>query len=189
MALKSCRECREMVSTEAKVCPKCGTPSPTRAGVSWITMLGGGFILFVIIIGIIGAVASGPDGNNTNSHGLAPSMPVAAAAPPPAPPIEIDARALYAAYDDNEVAADNQYKGRRLQVTGMVASIDKDFLDNIVVWLKTGNDFGKVMAKMDKSAAGQAARLSKRTRVALACEGNGRVMSSPTLSDCTFVGQ
>ena len=30
MALKSCRECKKKVSTEASVCPKCGVPDPTK---------------------------------------------------------------------------------------------------------------------------------------------------------------
>lgn len=29
MALKPCRECKKKVSTEAKVCPRCGVPDPT----------------------------------------------------------------------------------------------------------------------------------------------------------------
>ena len=29
MALKACRECKKKVSTEAKVCPRCGVPDPT----------------------------------------------------------------------------------------------------------------------------------------------------------------
>jgi len=30
MALKSCRECKKKVSTEANVCPNCGVPNPTK---------------------------------------------------------------------------------------------------------------------------------------------------------------
>ena len=30
MALKSCRECGEKVSSEANTCPKCGVPKPTQ---------------------------------------------------------------------------------------------------------------------------------------------------------------
>ena len=29
MALKSCRECKKKVSTEAATCPNCGVPNPT----------------------------------------------------------------------------------------------------------------------------------------------------------------
>ena len=29
MALRSCRECKKKVSTEAKICPRCGVPDPT----------------------------------------------------------------------------------------------------------------------------------------------------------------
>jgi hypothetical protein len=39
----------------------------------------------------------------------------------------VTALALASAYDDNEVAADQQYEGKRLAVTGIVDSIDTVF--------------------------------------------------------------
>lgn len=42
MALTSCRECRQEISTEARACPYCGAPFPARAqwkgtGIDWRT--------------------------------------------------------------------------------------------------------------------------------------------------------
>lgn len=51
---------------------------------------------------------------------------------------EITATHLYQAYDANEVAADEQYKGKKIAVTGTIGSIGKDVLDNPYVSLKVG---------------------------------------------------
>jgi hypothetical protein len=52
-------------------------------------------------------------------------------------------------YDDNEVSADQKYKGKRLSVSGSVQSIDKDAFDNIVVKLRTSNEFMAVHASLE----------------------------------------
>lgn len=53
MALKSCRECKKEVSTEAKTCPHCGATSPTKKPASTKdTMIGAVAIIAVVAIGI-----------------------------------------------------------------------------------------------------------------------------------------
>jgi hypothetical protein len=98
----------------------------------------------------------------------------------------VDAVKLWKDYDANEVAADGIYKGKILQVTGTVASIDKDFLDDIVLHLKSPNQFENTMATLKKSETSKAAALSKGSKVTLLCKGKGRILGSPTLDDCTF---
>lgn len=51
---------------------------------------------------------------------------------------EITAPDLYQAYDANEVSADEQYKGKKIAVTGIIGSIGKDVLDNPYVSLEVG---------------------------------------------------
>lgn len=62
--------------------------------------------------------------------------------------LQVAAGELFSAYHENEVAADDRYKGKKLLVIGTVASIDKDFLDNINVQLRTSNQFMPVAATM-----------------------------------------
>jgi hypothetical protein len=104
--------------------------------------------------------------------------------------IEITGRALYAEYEANEVAADNRYKGRKLLVKGLVTSIEKDFMDNIVVHLAGGQyEFDTVMATLEDSQNSAAATLNKGDVIKLACTGGARIVSTPTLSDCTIVNK
>ena len=55
--------------------------------------------------------------------------------------IEITARELYEAYKNNEIAADQKYKGNFLKVTGVVDSIGRDILGDPYVVLTGGGEY------------------------------------------------
>lgn len=57
------------------------------------------------------------------------------------PLIVVSARELDSDYDDNEVAADQKYKGKILEVSGIVASIDSSVGDQAIVQLVGKNEF------------------------------------------------
>jgi peptidylprolyl isomerase len=114
------------------------------------------------------------------------TVPAAANVVDPAAANVVDAIKLWSDYHDNEVAADEQYKGRLLLVDGVVASIDKDFLDHIVIRLKSRNEFMGTMATMEDTEKRTAASLRRGQRVRVQCRGGTMIMGSPTLSDCTF---
>ena len=96
-------------------------------------------------------------------------------------PLEVSAADLFAAYDANEVAADNQYKGKQLAVTGTVAGINKDFTDEVYVEI-AGNEFLNIHARgIDPTVA---AGLAKGTKITVVCEGGGLMMASPILNEC-----
>jgi len=99
-------------------------------------------------------------------------------------PLAISAVNLFKAYEANEVRADNAYKDRKLLVTGKVASIDKDFLNNPVLWLASSNMFQKIMARgLDASVL---AELDKGQTVTVLCVGGGLTVGSPVLRDCSL---
>ncbi len=102
------------------------------------------------------------------------------------PDMDVSASQLQKDYKANEVAADNKYKGKLLRVTGTVESIDKDFLDNVVLKLGTGDMFAEVHATLEDSEKPKAAELSKGKRVRVVCTGGGMVMMSPMLRACTL---
>lgn len=199
MALKPCRECKKEVSHEAKTCPHCGVENPA-GGASKLVIFGAVFIGLVVI----GAISSSgdkdekPSGPSSTESALsAPSAPIspdvrAPSAPPSSPkpsapaaaPIDVTAVALWKAYDDNEVAADVVYKGKNLAVTGKVAGIDKDILGDVVVRLRSPNEFLDVHATLHESQASAAAALKKGSKVTVICVGEGFMMGSPMLAKC-----
>lgn len=71
-------------------------------------------------------------------------------------PIAVTATKLYAAYDANEVAADNIYKDKLLAVSGMVTDISKDYSDAITVQISddgVNSDWGWVAKGEETKAA------------------------------------
>lgn len=94
---------------------------------------------------------------------------------------------LFAEYDANEVKADEKYKGKTLRVPGQIQSIDKDAFNNMVIKLKTANQFLGVHARMQDSQKAAVLELNKGQIVVVECIGGGMVMKSPILQDCTIL--
>ena len=194
MAMRPCKGCKSPVDTTAKACPQCGRPNPAGGPYSVVHLFGCLLVLsalvgtcaFVVGGGSRKHAASGPARSSTSVGARArPAKP----AKPAKPAVEIGAVKLWRAYDANEVAADAIYKGKTLRVTGRVASIDKDFLDNIVVRLRGPNSFASTIASVSKGQAAKAAALKKGQTITIDCVGGGRVIGSPSLNDCRFVAR
>ena len=99
----------------------------------------------------------------------------------PVAPVEITARQLYRDYEANEVAADVLYKGKRLLISGDVAAIQTDLLDEPQVHLKAGSVEQVTISGLSREEAGV---LSKGDAVLAACRGNGMILGAPVTRDC-----
>ncbi|WP_337245217.1 hypothetical protein [Luteimonas sp. gir] len=99
-----------------------------------------------------------------------------------APVATVDAQALYAAYNANEVSADNEFKGKRLAVTGIVSGINKDFMDKVYVEIETGQMFQSIHAR--GLSPDVAAALQKGQGIEVECTGAGLMVGSPILDNC-----
>jgi hypothetical protein len=99
----------------------------------------------------------------------------------PVAPVEITARQLYRDYEANEVAADVLYKGKRLLITGEVATIQTDLMDEPQVLLKAGSVEQVMISGLSREAAGA---LGKGEAVSAACTGNGMILGAPVTRDC-----
>nr|WP_199040235.1 hypothetical protein [Dyella sp. ASV24] len=196
MALIECPDCKSSVSDAAPACPKCGrpiaaatSPLPPRTPVQRKRSQ----MLPALVVLIGGALLWGLWGAGRNTHPAFPDTPTITppkmgddqaipASTPPAPPvIRINAPDLYAAYEANEVQADNLYKGRWLAVHGIVSSISKDFMDDPYLLLIGKNEYTTVHASFPKGALSELATLSKGTEVTVVCMGKGMIVTDPVL--------
>lgn len=96
---------------------------------------------------------------------------------PYADAIAITADELFAAYDTNEVAADNQYKGKELKVTGTIKDIGKDILDHTYITLDTGNLICSVQCYFENNQLDAVAELKKDQIITLVGKCNGQSMN------------
>jgi tRNA_anti-like len=88
-----------------------------------------------------------------------------------------------AAYEANEIAADNDFKGKRILLSGTIISIDKDFTDEGFITLR-GSRLRDIHAQLSATGMSGAASLSRGQQVNLVCDGTGRVLSVATLNNC-----
>ncbi|KAA1142320.1 hypothetical protein D3H66_19290 [Citrobacter portucalensis] len=59
------------------------------------------------------------------------------------------AKSLSNIYSENEIAANNKIGGRKIEITGPIQEIRKDFKNDVVIELQTGNQFMPVRLSME----------------------------------------
>jgi len=101
--------------------------------------------------------------------------------------ISVGAVRLFRDYEENEVAADNLYKGQRLRVTGRLVSVERDYEGRPVLHLVSGNPIFMTMATLNKADIPSAAQLKKGDQVVVRCIGAGREMRMPQLERCLML--
>lgn len=201
MALINCPDCASEVSDAAPACPRCGRPIAASitapavdaqraekiAAANRATTLRGKIALAAIVVigGLAWLGSNSPKIDATGSDNQAPPD-AQQSAPTPEVAIETTPDQLKTAYDTNEVAADNIFKGKIIRIVGTVSSIDKDFTDDVVVQLATSDQFTHVGATMDDSEKGAAAALRKGQKVSVECQRIMRVLDTPVASKCRF---
>jgi hypothetical protein len=101
--------------------------------------------------------------------------------------ISVGSIRLWQDYEANEVAADNQYKGKSVRVTGRVLSIEKNLMGAARLDLVSGNPVFRVIATIDSVDTPRAAALTKGDTVLVQCTGAGSFMRMPQLDQCALL--
>lgn len=96
---------------------------------------------------------------------------------------ELTANKLYTAYDQNEVAADEKYKGKKLGVTGVIGDIGKDVFDEPYVSLNIGY-LQNINCYFDEDNNKVISKLRKGQRVTIIGECEGKSITNVILKDC-----
>lgn len=91
---------------------------------------------------------------------------------------------LVRAYEENEVASDQDFKGEKFYVEGYIEDIGKDILDNIYVTLKSNELFRSVQCYLDDG--GKVAKLHKGQKITVfgRCDG---LMMNVLMNNCELV--
>jgi len=151
--------------------------------------------IFYVFVGlmVIGYFAGKNDDTKTSSSTSQASQSSSANAsenaeesPTQKPIYQTTARKLFNDYEENEVAVDEQLKGKVVAMTGIVQSIDKDFTDSIIISLKTDNEFMPARLKMKDSQKAAAIALKKGKQVVIMCENMSRIIGAPSGRNCSF---
>ena len=96
------------------------------------------------------------------------------------------AKDLAEMYKANEVAADDKIGGRKVEVTGTVQDITKNFENDVVLKLESGNRFMPVSLSMADSEMAQASKLRKGQKITVTCEKMQLFIGAPSGGNCIF---
>lgn len=99
---------------------------------------------------------------------------------------KITATQLYAAYDQNAIAADAAYKDKTLEVSGTIGTIGKDILDDMYVALNTSNIIGSVQCMLKDSEFSKAVNLREGQQITVVGRNSGKLVNI-ILRDCTIL--
>lgn len=151
------------------------------------------WLIVVLIIGAIGANLEEDETTqgNTPAENAVPASTLQNESKPESKPetkpeekpepveevIAITAAELYQAYEDNEVAADQKYKGKTLEVSGTINNIGKDIIDRMYITLDTGDIILSVQVYFKKEHEDVIASLSKGQDVTIIGTGDGQSMN------------
>ena len=188
-----CKVCGKEISKGAK-CPNCGKDS--RCFVSRhkvLTVIGG-----LVIIGVLGSITGG-NSNNKISDSKQTSVSVENSDSKQTsvsnensnkkqmePELNISATELINAYKENEVKADKIYKGKIVEVNGIVDGIDSGISDEAIIRLSDGDEFSiyTVSCYIDDENQDKACELNKGENVTIIGKADGEVIGQPVIKDC-----
>lgn len=97
---------------------------------------------------------------------------------------KVTAKEYEAAYSANKIAADNEFKGKRIMLSGAIDSIEKDFSEAGFLTLRGSEPLLGVHAELSKDSMREAASFKRGQKVELICRGVGRVASVAVLENC-----
>ena len=189
-----CKVCGKEISKGAK-CPNCGKDS--RCFVSRhkvLTVIGG-----LVIIGALGSVTGGNSNNkvsdskqtsvsveNSDDKQTSVSIDENSNKKQMEPELSISATELINAYKENEVKADKIYKGKIVEVNGIVDGIDSGIDDKAIVRLNDGDEFSfdNVQCCIDNENQDNACELNKGENVTIIGIADGEIAGTPFIKDC-----
>ena len=97
------------------------------------------------------------------------------------PTVTISASKLYKEYNENEIAADEKYKGKIIEVTGVIRDIGNDIMDNAYITLVGNEYFGDIQCYFNEKSV--VAKLSKGKKITVigSCSG---LMINVQINNC-----
>lgn len=162
-----------------------------RKGHSVLARIFGFAWMALCLVSLIGMAASSKTSYDRYKENATRAQSASSAAAPkeqvnPEPLKAYSSAKIAQDYEDNTVAADMQYKGKRVQVTGRITDINTDFLGKPYLVLAGTNQFMGPQFKFDKSDLPSLATLKKGAQVSVVCTGKGDVVKTPMFEDCAL---
>lgn len=164
MATKNCPKCAESIQDNAKKCKHCY--ADLRNWFIRHKIITGilAFILFTIFLTSFGN--SSEIQKSVNNDRISNNNQTTEQI------VTVTASQLYSEYKQNELAANNKYKGKKIEVSGTIFSIEKMFGQKFIT-LNTGDIIGKVQCFLNNSEISKAVNLTVGQQISLIGKKDG----------------
>lgn len=167
-----CRKCGYEIAQEEKHCPYCRAYRPPilRYPLQCLTLIAVAIAALILI-----ELYFAPDNSQASAK--------------QALPIPVTAADLYSAYSDNEIKADETYRGKTVCVTGVILEIGRDVIsDAPCISLDSGDDFGfyPIQCFFPKGNEHGLSELSKGQIISIIGRCTGIAIQCVQLSDCSL---
>lgn len=112
-------------------------------------------VLFIACLGFVGTSCSVPDEDSDSGGNVGK------------PDLKVEAKQILKAFEDNEAAADEKYKGKTLQVSGVVAKVDTELLDDekYSVQIGGGSDFELFTVNCNGQSSKDVSKIKKGDKI------------------------
>lgn len=177
--LKTCKTCGSQIARNAKSCPHCGANASGQIAIG----ISVGIVCFVCFALFFNGISSTSSKAKTTQ---ANSADVSA----PEQSYDVPSSRLLADYDNNEVDADNKYKGYLLNVSGYVQSVSV-VLGDTAVLIDNGETMNITMVQCNfksQEEIDKVSKLKKGQRVTIQGRCSGKSIYIH-LNDCKVIKQ
>jgi len=141
--LIKCKTCQKEISKNAKVCPGCGAKQKGSLAKNILI----GFVALLVLSGIISGAGSDSSTQETSvvetpkvESRVAETTVVETPVTEATPSVTISAADLSKAFEDNEIKANQDYKDKLSEITGVIEEIGESFGSTYIV-LSSGKEY------------------------------------------------
>lgn len=142
-------------------------------------------IMLLCLSFTLNACGEKPDTTNTSIPNIS-SAPVMS----DTAPVEqkITAQELAKDYAENKEAANTKYKGKKIELTGIIKTIEMGISDlpELVLETATNNKIESPRIEFASSQTNQIEKLQPQQKIHIICQGNGEIAGMPLLTECTI---
>lgn len=116
--------------------------------------------LFIACLGVVASGCSVPDEGSESSDSIGK------------PDVKVEAKQILKEFEENEAAADDKYKGKTLQVSGVVDKVDTEFLDDekYSVQIGAGTNFDLITVNCNGQSSKDVSKIKKGQKITVVGE-------------------
>lgn len=179
MRMVKCKKCGKVYPINLSNCPDCFEKRRLPVGIV-IGIVICSIVLGVCLVSLIGSITSDETPSETIDDYTNEESVIEY--------IEITASDIYAAYQENEIAADQKFKGKLVKITGIASTINSaDVLTSANILLKTDNSLlGCVQCNFNSENAPDLANIQKGQAVTIIGTCNGLSFYNVLISACVL---